>query len=598
MALFERPWFAAVVLSAAICAAYANSLHGAFVWDDIPSIVENPLIERFSTALRQPTAVNTTSGRPLVALSLAANYAIGRRSPVGFHVGNVLIHLAAALALFGLVRRLFLLPQWKGHYSAHATVLALAAAGIWALHPLQTQAVAYVIQRAESLMGLCYFLTLYCFLRAETSSRSPFWRTLAVIACAAGMAAKEVMVSAPLMVLLFDRAFLAGTFRRALASKRRFYGALFGTWALLAWLVLSLGGNRGGSTGGLSAHAAWLPYWLTQFPAVATYLKLAFFPRPLVFQYGAFWLPGAAAAIPSALFVVPLIALTVVALFRWPALGFLGCWFFSILAVTSLVPGTVDMIAEYRMYVALAPLCILVAAGLYRGFGPASLGVLAAAALAFAALTVARNRDYRTELSLWTDDVAKCPRNALARYNLAVALLREPGRGAEVQAQLEAAVKLQPGLGMAHYNLARLLAQHPGQADRAIDEYEEAIRIAPGYSQAHNNLGVLLQRRGRPDEARRQFELAVQADHGNRAAWDNLVRSLAALGRTGEALAAATTAVQLDPNSAAARYDLAGALELAGRRADAHAEAEKVLTLDPAFPGARELLAATATPAR
>ncbi len=114
------------------------------------------------------------------------------------------------------------------------------------------------------------------------------------------MMAKEVMASAPVVVLLFDRTFLAGSFRRALASKKLFYSALFGTWLILFWLVASLGGNRDGSTGGFSVHAAWVPYWLTQFPAIATYLKLAFFPHPLIFQYGTSWLPSAAAALPSA----------------------------------------------------------------------------------------------------------------------------------------------------------------------------------------------------------------------------------------------------------------------------------------------------------
>ncbi|HVW20949.1 MAG TPA: tetratricopeptide repeat protein [Opitutaceae bacterium] len=563
MSLLARPWFAGLALALAVVAAYADSLQGAFVWDDIPSIVENPLIERFGSALRRPAAVNTTSGRPLLALSLAANYALGGRSRAGFHLGNLLIHLAAALCLFGLARRLFLLPGWGGSSPPAAAGLALGVAALWALHPLQTQAVTYVIQRAESLMGLCYLLTLYLALRAETSPAPARWRILAVAACAAGMAAKEVMVSAPVMVLLLDRTFFTGSFRRALAAKPRFYGALFGTWAILAWLVLSLGGDRGGSTGGLSAHAAWLPYWLTQFPAVATYLKLAFFPHPLVFQYGAFWLPAASAAIPSALLVLPLLALTAIALFRWPAAGFCGAWFFSVLAVTSLVPGTADMIAEHRMYVALAPLCILAVAGLHRALGSAALGPICAAALALGALTVARNRDYRSGLALWSDNVAKRPGNALARYNLAVALLREPGRGAEAQAQLEAAVGLQPSLGMAHYNLALLLAQRPGQADRAIAEYRRAIQIAPGYSQAHNNLGVLLQRRGRADEARRQFELAVQCDRGNRSAWSNLVRTLAAEGRADEALAAAAALVRAHPDSAEGQAQLG--ILLAGR---------------------------------
>ena len=168
---------AAVVLVGAVAAAYFNSLHGAFVWDDIHTIVQNPLIEHLSAVFDRPAAVNTTSGRPLVSLSLALNYALGGLNPVGFHLFNVLVHVAAALALFGFVRRLALLPRWAGRFESHATGLALGVAAVWALHPLQTQAAAYVIQRAESLMGLCYLLTLYCFVRGAGNDETTDHRT-------------------------------------------------------------------------------------------------------------------------------------------------------------------------------------------------------------------------------------------------------------------------------------------------------------------------------------------------------------------------------------------------------------------------------------
>jgi protein O-mannosyl-transferase len=556
-AFLPRRILAVVLLAGAVAAAYFNSLHGAFVWDDIPTIVQSTSIEHFSSALDRPAAVNTTSGRPLVGLSLALNYALGGRKPVGFHIFNVLVHIAAALALFGFVRRLALLPRWAGRFEPHATGLALVVAALWALDPLQTQAVAYVIQRAESLMGLCYFLTLWLFLRSVGSRRPGIWRLLAVVACALGMTAKEVMVSAPVVVLLFDRTFIAGSFRRALASKRLFYSALFGTWLILFWLVASLGGNRDSSTGGFSAHASWVAYWLTQFSAIATYLKLAFFPSPLIFQYGTFWLPNAAAALPAALVVVPLLGLTVVALFRWPSIGFFGFWFFSILAVTSIVPGTVDMIVEHRMYVALAPLWILVAAGLYLWRRRLVFVVLGAAALAFAAVTVDRNRDYQTPLALWTDNVAKRPENALARYHLSYELLNEPGGAAKAQAQLEAAVKLDPDLYVAQYNLAVLLSLQPGQEDNAIAHFKEVIRIAPGYAEAQTNLAVLLYGRGRRPEATALLEEVVRQRPDSASALFNLARLLAA-----------------DPQT----------------RPEAHAEAMKALALDPAFPGAQALL--------
>jgi tetratricopeptide (TPR) repeat protein len=622
-----RPILAAVVLVGTIAAAYFNSLHGAFVWDDVPTIVDSTSFERLASVFDRPAAVNTTSGRPLVSLSLAINYALGGRNPVGFHIFNVLVHVAAALALFGFVRRLALLPRWAGRFGPHATGLALGVAAVWALHPLQTQAVAYVIQRAESLMGLFYLLTLYCFIRGvggepgglncrsllagdqrhersgiackqapttenRTSSRQWRWFALSVVACALGMTAKEVMVSAPVVVLLFDRTFLAGSFHRAVASKRLFYGALFSTWVILFWLVVSLGGNRDGSTGGFSAHAAWVPYWLTQFPAIAAYLKLAFFPHPLVFQYGTFWLPNVAAALPAALVVVPLLGLTVVALFRWPAIGFFGFWLFSILAVTSLVPGTVDMIVEHRMYVALAPLWILVAAGLYQWRQRLALFVLGVAALAFAAVTVARNRDYRSPLSLWTDNVAKRPHNALARYNLSASLMSEPGRAVEAQAQLETAVELQPDLVMAHYNLALLLAQQPGEVDRAVAHYEEAIRIAPNFARAHNNLAVLLHQRGQLEPACRHLQSAVQCDPSNRQAWLNLVQVLEELTRSDDAIDACAALVRTHPDFASGQAKLGILLANRQRQVEAIPHLEAALRLDPAQSEARFCLGA------
>ena len=622
----SRPLLAGLVLVAAIAAAYFNALHAAFVWDDFPTIVQNPAIEHFASALRRPADVNTSSGRPLVGLSLALNYALGGRNPVGFHLFNVLVHAAAALALFGFVRRLALLPRWAGRYAPHATGLALGAAGVWALHPLQTQAVTFVIQRAESMMGLCYLLTLYCFIRGcegttgprttgpqttgpltagpqttgprTTSQGGPVvggqwsrgpsvWLAGSVAACALGMTAKEVMVSAPVVVLLFDRTFLAGSFGRAVASKKIFYGALSATWLILLWLVVHLGGNRDGSTGGFSPHAAWGAYWLTQFPAIATYLKLTFFPHPLIFQYGEFWLPNVAAAVPGALVVVPLVALTGVALVRWPEIGFWGFWFWSILAVTSIVPGTVDMIVEYRMYVALAPLWILIAAALHGWRPRAALVVLGAAAVAFGAVTAARNRDYRSRLSLWTDNVAKRPGNALARYNLAASLMSDPGRTAEAQAELAAALRLRPDMPRAHYDLAWLLAQQPGQVDAAIAQYEEAIRVAPAYGEAHNNLAVLLHQRGRLEEACRQFQLAVQCDPGNRMAWLNLVKVLAELGRPDAAIATGAELVRAHPDFADAQARLGMLLVDRQRPAEAIPHLDAALRLDPGQPAAR-----------
>jgi hypothetical protein len=209
-------------------AAYANSLSGAFVFDDLPTIVDNPTIRHVWPLgpVFHPPAATTATGRPLLNLSFALNYAIGGTEVRGYHVLNVSIHLLAGLTLFGCIRRTLRRVGSAGGATADPTWLALAAAGIWVVHPLATESVDYVVQRAESLMGLLYLFTLYGFIRssAEKPGRaSTLWLSASVLACAAGMAVKEVMVTAPVMVLLYDRTFAAGTLRAAWRQRRLYY---------------------------------------------------------------------------------------------------------------------------------------------------------------------------------------------------------------------------------------------------------------------------------------------------------------------------------------------------------------------------------------
>ena len=153
-----RALLAPVVLMLAVAAAYANSLNGAFVFDDNPTIRENESIRSLrplSEVLFPDThGGNTNAGRPMVSLSLAVNYALGGLDVRGYHVLNILVHLAATCALYGVVRRTLLLPQWSGAIRGRATPLAFFCALLWGLHPLQTESVTYLVQRAESMAGL------------------------------------------------------------------------------------------------------------------------------------------------------------------------------------------------------------------------------------------------------------------------------------------------------------------------------------------------------------------------------------------------------------------------------------------------------------
>jgi hypothetical protein len=294
-------WFASAALIVLLVIAYANSFAVPFVFDDVPAITNNESIRHWLTALSPPGDGATVMGRPLLNLSFAANYAAGGFAVAGYHAANLAIHLLAALTLFGLARRTL---RSSGTLAADWAALAIAL--IWGLHPLQTESVTYIVQRAESLMGLCYLLTLYCYRRGADAggSRAVAWFVASILAAAFGMGTKEVMVSVPVIALLYDRTFLSGSFRAAWQRRRWVLLGLAVTWVPLALLVA--GAHNRGGTAGFGVGVSWSQYALTQFPAVTRYLTLSVWPHPLVFDYGAQWAQSIAAILVPAIAVTAL----------------------------------------------------------------------------------------------------------------------------------------------------------------------------------------------------------------------------------------------------------------------------------------------------
>ena len=208
--------------------------------------------------------------------------------------------------------------------------MALVVAGIWTLHPLQTQAVTYTVQRYESMMGLFYLVALYCAIRSDSSARPSWWAAASVVSCLLAMGCKEVAVSAPLAILLYDRAFLAGSFGEAWRRRRRMYLGLAGTW--LAFLALFMASASRSKWAGYGLPVSATEYALSQFGVILHYLRLSFWPYPQVLDYD--W-PIARTLdqiLPGMVVVGALLAATVWALVRRPAWGVVGAWFFLILA--------------------------------------------------------------------------------------------------------------------------------------------------------------------------------------------------------------------------------------------------------------------------
>lgn len=583
-----RPAWAAwapALLAVAIALAYSNSLGGEFVFDDRESIVANPTIRALwpPWAPLAPPDGMSVGGRPIINLSLAINHAISGLNPWSYHLANMAIHILAALALFGIVRRTILRVAAEP-LRGRAAAIALAAAALWSLHPLQTESVAYVIQRAESLMGLFYLATLYCFIRSIDDARPRHWAGLSIAACALGMGSKEAMATAPIVILLYDRLFVASCWMEIVDRRWRIHSSLMATWAILG--ALALAGPRQ-ATAGLGAGLPPLDYLRNQAEIVPHYLRLAVWPRPLVLDYGwtpakswgEVWIPGAALA--------ALLAGSIAAFFRWPRIGFLCCAVFVLLAPTSSVIPFTELAAEHRMYLPLAPLAILAALGgaaIVDRFGAARFvgwGIAIAACAALGAGTFLRNFDYKSEESIFADAMAHRPDNPRVRLNLGVALQRE-GRNQEAIAIFRKLTETNSDYAEAFYNLGAAMA-HAGQKIEAVGPLLHAITRRPDYPEAHNNLGALLAERDYPEEALDHFQKAVTAKPDYAEAQNNLGNILARLGRPQEAIGPLEKALALQPNFPSAHNNLAVALAGLKRHSEALAHAEAAIAQQPDY---------------
>lgn len=628
---YPRTAVAAVLLFLGVFLAYVNTWSAPFVFDDRAAILDNPTIRSLwplPGPLAPPAGGSTVSGRPLVNLSLALNYKMSGLDPWSYRAANMLIHALAGLALFGVVRRTRVQltrveppAATAGSESGDTSVfvLALAVALLWALHPLQTAAVSSAVQRAEALAGLFLLATLYLFIRGAESVQPWRWFAAAVATCLAGMASKEVMIVAPLVVLLYDRTFLAGSFAASWRQRRAVH-LMLAACSGLALVIFVFSGQRGGTVGLEAGISPWR-YLLTQAEAVVLYLKLVVWPHPLVFDHGTALAPGLMAVLPQAVLVAGMLTLTAVLVWKRPRAGFCPALFFLLLAPTSsLVPVVSQTVAEHRMYLPLAAvLCGIAFAARTRWTNRASLVILALVPVAGIA-TAVRNLDYRSEVSLWASTVAARPENPRAHLNLGSALL-EAGRPDEAAAAYRQAIVLRPDEAAFYAALSHACAQLD-QLDEAVAAGRNAVRLDARSVEARLHLAGALLRSGQADAAIVEARVArgiqpeatdvrlmlagalVQRsrDFARQGSWasarrdaaeateiaPDLVEGFFALGNVlaatedmPGAISAYRRALAVDPAHRATRNNLANALLVAGQLAEAIVEYERVLQDQP-----------------
>ncbi|HEY9231140.1 MAG TPA: tetratricopeptide repeat protein, partial [Blastocatellia bacterium] len=379
--------------------------------------------------------------------------------------------------------------------------------------------------------------------------------------------------TAPIVALLFDVIFITGSLKTALRRRWGLYAALASTWMIMA-ATIAAPTPADWSVGFKMKTLTPLEYLQTQFGVIAHYLRLAIWPDSLVLDYGWPVARTASEIIPFAILIVGLVVATLWALARRPALGFLGAWFFLILAPTSSVMPIADLAFEHRMYLPLAAVIALFVIGGYaigqmtiarvaqsaaqgqhttRLLGAAGLAVIVAALMS---QTFLRNTYYQSEIVMWADVVKKRPANARAHNNLGM-FLAERGAYDEALTHFDEACRLNPEDVLAKNNLALTLFNQGRVAD-AVPLLRDALQRKPDYTDAHFNLGRALAAQGDLEAAKVQFIATTELDPTYAEAFFGWAMMLKKQGRAAEAIEPLRHAIALRPNWVEAANELAG----------------------------------------
>jgi Flp pilus assembly protein TadD len=620
---------AALAVVVASLVAYSNSLDVPFVLDDHANIVDDPgvhAVELAPAQLARAAGGFPLADRWLARASFAVNHAVHGLAPAGYHVVNLAFHVGAALLLLLVARRILAAVRF-GDGPERDRAAAIAAL-LFAVHPVHTQAVTYVVQRMTSMGAFFALLALALWLDArERTGRPRWWRAAtAAVAWWLAVSCKENYVVVPAVAVLVE--WVAGPAGGAEVRTRRRLAAAVGGAAVALAAAISLA--YWPRIVQMSAELG-IPIGqrlLSQPRVLVHYLSLLALPLPgrlhldYAFQPSTGLLdpPSTVAALAA---VVALAAIAVRGRARAPLVTLAVGWFLVALVVEqTFLP--IDLVFEHRLYFADAGIFVAAGAGLVRWVRVPRAGAWAAAAplaALLAAGTVARNEVWRDPAQLLADvksgegagrgvltlaatlrargeldeaerlllnRIRSYPRDPGACVNLGmIALARKRGPAAE--AWFRKALALAPWLADAWYDLGIAL-ELQGRTAEARAAYETALAHEPGHAEASVNVAVLHFQAGDVRRALEALDEAVRRDGAAVVVLEERAVMRAIAGRDPEALADARRAVELAPGRALAHLAVAKVHVIAGRRGEARAAVDEALRLDPGVEEARVVL--------
>jgi len=359
---YKKHLLAIFLITSIATIIYSNSFDCTFHFDDQHAIVENYAIHRFD--LKE---IFFSSNRPVLDITLAINYYFGKLNVFGYHLVNLLLHISNGIMLYFILFQTVNLPSLKEKYGQRAYRIALYASLIFISHPIQTQAVTYIISRSSVLATTFYLLTLLLFIQAFQKN-SKFYLIAAFLASCLGMGTKQIAATLPLTLLIYDFYFISDGRLKMLKEHYKVHLTMFSTIAVTIYL----------SASGLQKFVSFdyakgiqmpfgepvtsFQYFMTQLHVIPYYIKLLFVPTNLNLDYD--WPITRHLDLTTVLFFILLAAIVVFAVWayrRARLLSFGIIWFFVTLSVTSSFIVIYDVIFEHRLYLPSIGFAILVA---------------------------------------------------------------------------------------------------------------------------------------------------------------------------------------------------------------------------------------------
>lgn len=514
---------------------YSNTFHAEFQFDDRPNIVNNAKAHLYALSMQGLKKVFSES-RPVARLSIALNYHYGHLNVFGYHVVNIFLHVATAVAFYFLILATLRLPTLVARYGRVPDRVALIGSLLWAVHPVQTQAVDLVVQRMTLMMALFSLLALLCYVgaRRSTGARRIALYGLSLLLILLGLGSKENAAIVPFLILLYEIYFISN-FRWNTIRRILFLFAVYFLIVLLFIGFVSLKlqpGDWEAMMGVFTAKYIQGPYtlsfgerFITECRIMIYYLSLLALPHPdrLILDYDfpiSYSIFDPVSTLPSLLFVIGSILFAFFMARKFPLVSFCILWFYGSLAIES-VFLKLDLLYEHRLYLPSMAIMVLVAAGIEKMWliaesdlswlwrkGLAGAGVVMVLLLCL--WTYERNAVWRTAETLWEDNVKKTPGNARVHHSLSVAYSHQ-GKFEMALKESQEALRLRPTYTEARVNLA-YLHQMRGDLDLAVEEYQAALKSEPKWYLALNNLGAIYYNKRQLPEAIELFQRAIAAN--------------------------------------------------------------------------------------